>query len=235
MEGTGTRVLVVEDDRSTARLVDLYLRREGYSVSVCHDGASAIERALDGLPNLVILDVMLPGVDRLEFCRRVRESMNIPIVFLSAHTTEMDRLRGFELGADDYVTKPFSPGELVARVKAVLRRFRAVEHRPGPVELKIGRIAVNLRTRRVTVDGREVRLTPVQYRLLCVLAGEPGRVFSRDVLVDLALGPHYDGLDRTIDAHIKNLRKRVGPSNGKATYIQTVHGVGYRMGVESEG
>jgi len=227
-----TTVLLVEDDRTTAHLIDLYLRREGYSVSVRHDGSSAVQLALRELPDLVILDVMLPGLDGLDLCRRVREAANVPVIFVTARTTEADRLRGFDLGADDYVTKPFSPGELMARVKAVLRRYHAVENPPGAVEVSIGRITINTRTRRVSVSGQEVRITPVQYRLLCALAHEPGRVFSRDLLVELVLGPHYEGLDRTIDAHVKNLRRIVEPSPANPVYIETVHGVGYRMRAE---
>lgn len=225
-------VLVVEDDRSTAHLVALYLQREGYSVTLCHDGASAVGVALNDLPSLVILDVMLPGMDGLEFCRRVRAALNVPIIFLTARSTERDRLHGFELGGDDYVTKPFSPGELMARVRAVLRRYNAVEQPPGPLEIVVGALTINTRTRRVSVGGTEVHVTPVQYRLLCVLAHEPGRTFSREMLVELALGPHYEGLDRTVDAHIKNLRKLIDPSPSSPTYIETVHGAGYRISAE---
>jgi two-component system, OmpR family, alkaline phosphatase synthesis response regulator PhoP len=225
-------VLVVEDDRSTAHLVDLYLRREGYSVAICRDGACAVELALHSPPSLVILDVMLPGIDGLEFCHRVREAINVPIIFLTARTTEADRLRGFELGADDYVTKPFSPGELMARVRAVLRRYDSVENPPGHVWITVRELVINTRTRRVLVGGSDVRMTPVQYRLLCALAHEPGRTFTREMLVELALGPHYEGLERTIDAHIKNLRKLIEPSPSDPIYIQTVHGVGYRMAAE---
>ncbi len=230
---TRTRsVLVVEDDRPTAHLIDLYLQREGYTVTVCSDGASALESALNDLPSIIILDVMLPGIDGLEFCRRVRTAVNVPVIFLTARSTERDRLRGFELGADDYVTKPFSPGELMARVTAVLRRYRAVEHPPGAIEIVAGGLTINTRTRRVTVGGSEVHVTPVQYRLLCALAHEPGRTFSRELLVELALGPHYEGLERTIDAHIKNLRKLIEPTPADPIYIETVHGVGYRMPAE---
>lgn len=232
MSRNSTTVLLVEDDRATAHLIDLYLRREGYSVTVRHDGSSAVQLALRELPDLAILDVMLPGLDGLDLCRRVREAANVPVIFVTARTTEADRLRGFDLGADDYVTKPFSPGELMARVKAVLRRYHAVENPPGAVEVSIGRITINTRTRRVSVSGQEVRITPVQYRLLCALAHEPGRVFSRDLLVELVLGPHYEGLDRTIDAHVKNLRRIVEPSPANPVYIETVHGVGYRMRAE---
>ncbi len=235
MERGNRTVLVVEDDRSTAHLVDLYLRREGLNAVICRDGTSALEQALHFPPSLVILDVMLPGIDGLAFCRRVREAMNVPIIFLSARTAETDRLRGFELGADDYVTKPFSPGELMARVKAVLRRYNIVENPPGDVAITVGDLVINTRTRRVTVGGSEVGMTPVRYRLLCALAHEPGRVFTRGMLVELALGPHYEGLERTIDAHIKNLRKLIEPSSADPTYIETVHGVGYRMATEPGG
>ena len=222
-------VLVVEDDRATARLLELYLRRDGHKVATCYDGSEGLKTALHSLPDLIILDVMLPGMDGLEFCRRLREVANIPVIFLSARATEDDKLHGLGLGADDYVSKPFSPSELVARVQAVLRRVASVENPPGPVELTARDITIDYRRRRVTKNGNEVHLTPIEYRLLCTLFNSGGRVFTRQLLIDVALGPRYEGLERSVDVHIRNLRRKIEPDPEKPTYVQTVHGVGYRF------
>lgn len=225
-------VLVVEDDRPTAHLVELYLRRDGHRVLVSNDGRTGLEIARSESPDLIILDVMLPGMDGIEFCRTLRRDTSIPIIFLTARSTEADKLQGLDLGGDDYVTKPFSPGELAARARAVLRRVPSVEHPDGPIERSFGDLSINFASRTVRLAGREVDLTPTEYRLLCALAGSPGRCYTRPVLIELVLGSDHDGLDRAVDVHIKNLRRKIEPPDRGPFYIQTVFGVGYRFNPE---
>ena len=225
-------VLVVEDDRPTAHLIELYLKRDGYRVLVRHDGREGLETARSESPDLIILDIMLPGLDGIELCRKLRLQTTTPIIFLTARSTERDKLHGLDLGGDDYVTKPFSPGELAARVRAVLRRVPSVEHPSGPTERSFGDLTINFTTRAVRVSSRKVDLTPAEYRLLCTLINEPGRCYTRAMLIDLAFGPDYDGLERSVDVHVKNLRRKLEPAGGTPLYIQTVFGVGYRFNPE---
>lgn len=222
-------VLIVEDDRATAHLLDLYFRREGFETIVRYDGRTGLDACGHPLPDLIILDVMLPEVDGLALCGAVRQVANTPIIFISSRTRESDRLAGFHLGADDYVSKPFSPLEVVARARAVLRRSNAVEHPPGPLKEVLGDIRVDYRLQSVSVRDTPVHLTPTEYRLLCVFIHEPGRTYTRRMLAELALGSQYEGLERTIDAHIRNLRRKVEPNPAVPIYIITVFGVGYRM------
>jgi DNA-binding response OmpR family regulator len=224
-------VLVVDDDRKTVDLVRLYLERAGYTVRVAYDGRQGLQLALDQRPDLVVLDLMLPFLDGLDVCHALREHVGpLPVIMLTARTTEADKLAGLETGADDYVTKPFSPRELVARVKAVLRR--ASGDALARSESMFGQLVVDHRRREARLDGRNVRLTPREFRVLETLAREPDRPFSRQGLVDRAFGLDYDGLERTVDAHVANLRRKIEPNPGRPIYVLTVPGVGYKLASE---
>ncbi|MDP6402548.1 MAG: response regulator transcription factor [SAR202 cluster bacterium] len=223
-------VLIVEDDPDTVNLVRLYLRRDGYKVLSAPDGREGLKLAQDAGPDLVVLDLMLPGMDGLEVCRELRRDSNVPIIMLTARVEEEDRLEGLNLGADDYVTKPFSPRELAARVRAVLRRTARDAAEEGPLRLVVGDITVDLEKRTVQSGEDRVNLTPTEYRLLVLLMREPGRTFSRDQIIDRVFGYDFDGFDRTVDAHVSNLRSKVEADPDKPRYLQTVYGVGYRFG-----
>ncbi len=223
------RVLVVDDDVKTVELVKLYLNRDGYRVLTAYDGIEALRLARESHPDLVVLDIMLPGMDGLEVCRTIREESDLPIIMLTARTTDQDRLNGLELGADDYVTKPFSPRELAARVRAVLRRLPGETIQRGPTDVEYGKLAVNFPRQEVSVSGKNVNLTPVEFKLLGVLIREPGRVFSRAQLIEKALGYDFEGFDRTIDVHILNLRRKLEADPVHPRYIKTVYGSGYKF------
>jgi len=222
----GKRVLVVDDDAKTVELVKLYLNRDGYKVIAAYDGAEALRLARKGRPDLIVLDLMLPGMDGLEVCRILRDESDVPIIMLTARTTDEDKLIGLGLGADDYVSKPFSPRELAARVRAVLRRLPGER---GPAEVKHGALALNFLRQEASVAGRPLNLTPVEFKLLGVLMKEPGRVFSRAELVEKSMGYDYKGFDRTIDVHILNLRRKLERDSRHPDYIKTVYGAGYKL------
>jgi two-component system alkaline phosphatase synthesis response regulator PhoP len=222
----GKRVLVVDDDVKTVELVKLYLNRDGYRVLTAYDGTEALRLAREGHPDLIVLDLMLPGIDGLEICRTLRGESDVPIIMLTARTTEENRLTGLDLGADDYVPKPFSPKELAARVRAVLRRLPGER---GPDEIKYGELTVNFLRHEASLAGRPLNLTTVEFKLLGVLAKEPGRVFSRAQLIDEALGYAFEGFDRTIDVHILNLRRKLEPDPSHPKYLKTVYGAGYKL------
>jgi len=219
-------VLVVDDDVKTVELVKLYLNRDGYRVLAAYDGAAALHLAHESRPDLIVLDLMLPGVDGLEVCRSLRSESDVPIIMLTARTTDEDKLTGLGLGADDYVSKPFSPRELAARVRAVLRRLPGER---GPAEIKRGELVLNFPKQEVSIAGRPLNLTPVEFKLLGVLIKEAGRVFSRAELVEKALGYDYRGFDRTIDVHILNLRRKLEPDPVHPKYIKTAYGAGYKF------
>lgn len=202
------KVLVVDDDRKTVAMIWLYLEHEGYEVLSAFDGQQALATTQTQRPDLIVLDLMLPQVGGLEVCRQLRTESRVPIVMLTARATEADKLRGLDLGADDYVTKPFSPRELVARVRAVLRRVEPMNLTGGTV-IRRKNIEVDSSRREVRVRGNPVSLTPTEFKLLEALIKAPGRVFSRQELVEKALGWDYDGLDRTVDAHVMNLRRKI--------------------------
>jgi len=222
----GKKVLVVDDDVKTVELVRLYLDRDGYQVLTAYDGVEALRLARESYPDLIVLDLMLPDIDGLEVCRTLRHESDVPIIMLTARTTDQDKLTGLDLGADDYVTKPFSPKELAARVRAVLRRLPG-EH--GPEEIKSGELSMNFTQHEAWLAGRPLNLTSVEFKLLGVLAKEPGRVFSRASLIEEALGYNFEGFDRTIDVHILNIRRRLEPDPSHPRYIKTVYGVGYKF------
>ena len=223
---TGKRILVVDDDVKTVELVKLYLSRDGYRVLTSHNGLEALRLAQETHPDLIVLDLMLPGMDGLEICRTIREESDVPIIMLTARTTDEDKLAGLGLGADDYVTKPFSPRELAARVRAVLRRLPGER---GPDEIKHGKITVNFRKHEASLDSEPLNLTPVEFKLLGVMVKEPGRVFSREQLIEEALGYDFEGFNRTIDVHILNLRRKLESEPGHPKYIKTVYGAGYKF------
>jgi DNA-binding response OmpR family regulator len=229
MQMTKRRVLVVEDDRKTAATVKLYLEHEGFEAIVAHDGRVGLETARETRFDLVILDLMLPGLDGLRICASLREEMDVPVIMLTAKTAEDDRIRGLNLGADDYLGKPFSPRELMARVRAVLRRADPRDT-PGPRRLVFEGLVIDLDSRQVLVQGADIALTPAEFDLLSAFVRFPQRVFTRDELIEHAFGPDYDGLDRTVDAHIMNLRRKIEPDRNRPVFIQTVFGVGYRFG-----
>ena len=222
----GKKVLVVDDDVKTVELVRLYLAREGYEVLTGYDGAEALRLARESYPDLIVLDLMLPDIDGLEVCRTLRRESDVPIIMLTARTTDQDKLTGLDLGADDYITKPFSPKELAARVRAVLRRLPGER---GPEEIKRGELSMNFTTHEAWLACRPLNLTSVEFKLLGVLAKEPGRVFSRANLIGEALGYDFEGFDRTIDVHILNLRRKLEPDPSQPRYIKTIYGVGYKF------
>ena len=222
----GKRVLVVDDDVKTVELVKLYLNRDGYRVMTAYDGIEALRLARESRPDLIVLDLMLPGMDGLEVCRTLRNESDVPIIMLTAMTTDQDKLNGLELGADDYMTKPFSPRELAARVRTVLRRLPGER---GPAQVRYGELTIDFHKHEATIAGRSVPLTLVEFKLLGALAKEPGRVFSRAQLIEQALGPDFEGFDRTIDVHILKLRRKLEPDPAHPTHIKTVYGVGYKL------
>jgi len=227
-----TRILIVDDDRKIVDLVRAYLEKDGYRVLAAYDGLQALELARQKRPDLIILDLMLPGMDGLDVCRILRgEGNKVPIIMLTAKTTEADKLIGLDLGADDYVTKPFSPRELLARVRAVLRRVGEEEYE-GPSEVRFGDLVVDFVGHEVRVQGELVHLTPTEFKLLEVLIREPGRAFSRLELLDRVFGYDFEGFERTVDVHLKNLRKKIEPDPKNPTYIKTVYGVGYKFAEE---
>jgi len=220
-------VLVIDDEKDLIELVRYNLRSEGFEVLAARDGESGVREALDRRPDLVLIDLMLPGIDGLEVCRRLRSderTNRIPLIMLTAKSSEADRVVGLELGADDYVTKPFSPRELAARVKAVLRR--AGGHQEPPEIIRRGALEIDMARHEVSCEGYSVELTATEFRLLHLLAARPGRVFSRSELIDGALGRDVAVLDRTIDVHVVALRKKLGKCGG---WIETIRGFGYRF------
>jgi len=225
-------VLVVDDEPQIIEVVQDYLKQAGYRVLTARDGQTALTLARHEHPDLVVLDLMLPGgMDGLEVCRRMRRDpglADVPIIMLTARVEEADRLIGLELGADDYVTKPFSPREVAARVRAVLRRVG--RDSPATGVIQVGELAVDLVNRSVTVGGEPVSLTPTEFDLLAVMARSPGRPFTRAQLMDLVYDVAYAGYDRAIDSHIKNLRRKIEPDSREPRYILTVYGVGYKIG-----
>jgi len=224
------KILVVEDETKIARLVSDYLEQAGFTVLLAADGYGALRTARSAKPDLIVLDLGLPGRDGLDVTRELRKTSRVPIVILTARGDESDRVVGLELGADDYVVKPFSPKELVARVRAVLRR---TEGEGGGAEMiRVADVEIDIPRLRVTVGGRPLEFTPTEFQLLSTLAREPGRVFTRSQLLDAVHGVAFESYERAIDAHIKNIRRKLEPVPGVPQYILTVHGVGYRFADE---
>lgn len=222
------KILVVDDEPQIVELIKSYLTKDGYRVITAADGKRALELARHEQPDLILLDLMLPEITGFDVCRTLRKESNIPIIMLTARDEETDKIVGLELGADDYVTKPFSPREVLARVQAVLRRFSAEVSRGENISL--GDLEIDLARHQVKHRGKTVELTPTEFKLLEVLAKNPGRVFTRLQLVDQVQGYSFEGYERTIDAHIKNLRQKIEPHPKDPRYIITVFGVGYKAG-----
>jgi two-component system alkaline phosphatase synthesis response regulator PhoP len=223
---SGKKVLVVDDDAKTVELVKLYLNRDGYRVYTAYNGNDALQQARDVHPDLIVLDLMLPGISGLEVCRILRRESDVPIIMLTALTTDDDRLTGLDLGADDYVTKPFSPRELAARVRAVLRRLPGER---GPDKIEYGNLTVNYLKHEAFLENRPLNLTPIEFKVLGALVKEPGRVFSRAQIIEKALGHNFDGFDRTIDVHILKLRRKLEPDPRHPRYVKTIYGAGYKL------
>jgi DNA-binding response OmpR family regulator len=224
------RILVVDDEEKILEVLRSYLEREGFEVHTAGTGTEGLGCFERVSPALVVLDLMLPDLPGEEVCRRIRRGSRVPIIMLTAKVEEADRLRGFSLGADDYQTKPFSPRELVARVHALLRRSgREPLPLVSPLSFGGDELVMDFARQIVTRQGRRIKLTPKEYRLLMTLASHPGRVFARDELIRFAMGEDFAGFDRTVDAHIKNLRKKLENDPNQPRYILTVHGVGYRF------
>ena len=222
-----TKVLVVDDDPGIVKVVRAYLEQEGFQVLVAYDGKKAMHIARHDKPDLVVLDLMLPEMDGWDVCRALRKESDVPIIMLTARVEETDKLIGLELGADDYVTKPFSPRELAARVRTVLRRVQGAP--PKPEVISRGEITVDLSRHAVTVRGKTVDLTPTEFDLLGVLMQDAGRSFSRSQLLEQVQGYAYEGYERTIDVHVKNLRQKIEADPRNPQHIKTVYGVGYRF------
>ena len=219
-------ILVVDDDARTVELVRLYLQRDGYNVLTAYDGNEAVNKFRESKPDLVVLDLMLPGLDGMEVCRRLREESDVPIIMLTARTRYEDKLEGLDTGADDYVTKPFSPGELAARVRAIFRRLPAER---GPARLRHGDLALDYPKHEAYLKGRKIDLTAVEFKLLATFLKEPGRVFDRAELIERVFGYDFEGFDRAIDVHIFNLRRKLERDQRRPEYIKTVYGAGYKL------
>ena len=221
-------ILVVDDEPRIAELARDYLEHAGFEVRLASTGDGALDSIRRDRPDLVVLDLGLPGLDGLDVTRDIRRDSNLPVIMLTARDDEVDKLLGLELGADDYLTKPFSPRELVARVRAVLRRVDAGSNPPADV-VRIGDMTLDVPRMRVDVSGRSVELTATEFALLATLARQPGRIFTRSQLLDAVHGVAFESYERAIDTHIKNIRRKLEPDPRRPVHIQTVYGVGYRM------
>jgi two-component system alkaline phosphatase synthesis response regulator PhoP len=230
-----TKILVVDDELPITALIASYLRADGFEVYTALDGPSALAQAAEIRPDLVVLDLMLPGMDGFEVCRRIQHQLDVYVLMLTARAEEIDKIVGLSIGADDYMTKPFSPRELVLRVKAILRRSRTRERHTGAVEslerpiLRFDELIINPETYEVWHDGQPIDLTLREFDLLYALAEQPGRAFSRDQLLERVWGRNFVGIDRVVDPHIVALRRKLADDPNTPTLIQTVRGVGYKF------
>ena len=222
------KILVVDDEKKIVDILKAYLERDGYRVSATYDGRSALELARSNSPDLIILDLMLPEVSGWDVCRELRRESDVPIIMLTARDDTTDKIIGLELGADDYVTKPFDPKEIISRVRAVLRRSE--DKAVSKAILNVGDIIIDTGKRLVRRGDWRIDLTPIEFELLRVMTENPGRVYSRMQLLDKIQGDAYEGYERTIDSHIKNLRKKLELNPEHPRYIITVYGVGYKLG-----
>ena len=229
------RILVVDDDKDIVRLLRSYLEKSGYDVSVANDGETALHILRRERPDVLILDLMLPKRDGWELTRLIRTDARLAttsIVMLTARVEDTDKIVGLEIGADDYITKPFNPREVTARVRALLRRSDLESRAAAPPIFQVGRLQLDVGRRELSMDGQVIDLTPTEFNLLRVLMEAPGYVLTRDELLEKGLGYAYEGMGRTLDSHIKNLRRKIEPNPKKPSYIQTVYGVGYRLADE---
>lgn len=227
------QVLVVDDERSLAKVVASYLARDGYQVRCVFDGPAALDAAREDKPDVVVLDLMLPGLDGVEVCRRLRTFSDCYVIMLTARTEEADKLTGLGVGADDYLTKPFSPRELVARVAAMQRRPRQPRGRPEPAPRRFGPLEVDAPAREARLDGAPVPLTRTEFDLLAVLSARPNVVLSRAELITAVWGEGWVGDEHLVDVHIGHLRRKLGDAPARPRFILTVRGIGYRMGPQS--
>ncbi len=224
-------ILIVEDEGKIAEAVEAYLKKNGYITLVAYDGKQALSLMESQCPDMLILDLMLPYVSGLEICKEVRKYSKIPIIMLTAKVDEDSKIHGLNIGADDYITKPFSPRELVARVNSLFRRYDAANM---TVTWSDGNLEINFEAHTVKKQGRIVSLTPNEFKILTSLVKYPNKTFTRDELIELALGHDFDGYDRTVDSHIKNLRSKIEFDSGNPKYVLTVRGVGYKFGGETQ-
>ena len=225
-------VLIVDDEPRIVEVARDYLEHAGFAVLTAADGPSALKTARSRKPDVIVLDLGLPGLDGLDVARTLRHESSVPIVMLTARDDELDRVLGLEIGADDYVTKPFSPRELVARIRAILRRVDRLDEPSDRIEA--GGVTIDLARMRVEADGRTVDLTPTEFQLLVALARQPGRIFTRSQLLDAIHGLAFESYERAIDAHVKNLRRKLEPDPSRPRYVLTVYGVGYRFAEAAE-
>jgi two-component system alkaline phosphatase synthesis response regulator PhoP len=233
---TNQRILLIEDDKNVVRLLRTYLEDAGYEVQVAYDGDIGVHMLRSERPNLVLLDLMLPNTDGWEITRIIRGDdalRSIPIIMLTARVEDTDKILGLEFGADDYITKPFNPREVLARIRVVLRRGKDIDSGP-PTPLQYNQISLDTYSREVRLAGEVIDLTPIEYDLLLTMMQSIGYVFTRAELIERGLDHTYAGMDRSLDTHIKNLRKKIEPNPKEPTYIQTVYGVGYRFGQRGE-
>jgi two-component system alkaline phosphatase synthesis response regulator PhoP len=232
MSPTKPSILVVDDDREIVRLVRSYLEQAGFEVLATYDGESAMYMIRRERPTLVVLDLMLPGEDGWQLTQKIRADRylsDIPIIMLTARVEDTDKVVGLELGADDYITKPFSPREVVARIRSVLRRSQPAGLAEKASVLHTAGLMMDLGRREVTIDGQPVDLTVTEFGILRTLMENPGYAFTRSELIEQSLGYNYEGLERTLDSHIKNLRRKIEPDPKEPDYIQTIYGIGYRL------
>jgi two-component system alkaline phosphatase synthesis response regulator PhoP len=227
------KVLVVDDDIKIIKILKIYLQRDGYEVHTAPDGNEALRLAREKHPDVIILDLLLPGIDGYEICKTLRAESEVPIIMLTARTTEQDMIKGLDLGADDYVIKPFSPREIEARVRAVLRRMPYPGH--VPEEIKLGSLKIDFARHDVSLNDKDIALTPTEFKLLGIIARSPGKVFSRAELIDQVFDYDFDSFEHTIETHIRNLRRKIEPDPGNPKYVVTVFGVGYKFAMETGG
>lgn len=220
-----TTILIIEDERELVKVLQSYLEKENYRVVTAYRGDTGYALWKEEDPDVVLLDLNLPGMNGLEVARRIRERAQTPLIMITARVEEADQLIGLEIGADDYITKPFSPRVVVAKVRALLRRTR---EQPTGKKIRLGKLVIEEEAHTVTQSGDPISLTPTEFDLLLKLASQPGRAFSREQLLEASQGIAYEGYQRTIDTHIKNLRSKIEPDPNNPTYIETVYGVGYR-------
>jgi two-component system alkaline phosphatase synthesis response regulator PhoP len=225
------KVLIVDDDVKIVKILKIYLQQDGCEVHTALDGNEALRLAREKHPDVIILDLLLPGINGYEVCKTLREESEVPIIMLTARTDEQDRIKGLDLGADDYVIKPFSPREIAARVRAVLRRVPGPGH--VPEELKLGSLKIDFVRHEVSLDGKDIALTPTEFKLLGIIARSPRKVFSRAELIDQIFDYDFDSFEHTIETHIRNLRRKIEPDPGNPKYVVTVFGVGYKFTLET--
>lgn len=227
------KILIIEDEKELTKVLQSYLEKENYQAKIAFRGDQGLHLWKQEQPDLILLDINLPGMNGLDVAREIRKTSNVPIIMITARVEEADQLIGLEAGADDYLTKPFSPRIVVAKVRAILRRTEALEQEPEI--LNFGELQIYVEQFRVELDHQEIDLTPSEFELLRALASQPGRVFTRLQLLESTQGSSYEGYQRTIDTHIKNLRAKIEPDPKNPAYIETVFGIGYRFSRQSEG